>query len=106
MSCFEEQTVYYAINYTFGVVPNTTGKCDNTDACRQAYCELNRRRGVDWICFSASQANDIVNPLDVWQIVLYCVLVFLVVYSVLITFLYLRGEPRGVADPETLHLLG
>ncbi len=110
MSCFEIQTVYFAINYTFMVVANTTGTCDNTDACNQAYCDLNRRSGVDWICFSASQANDITRDpsLKTWLNGLYAFLAFFFIYSVIVTILYVRGHrdaKRDNGDPEQMPLL-
>lgn len=109
MSCFELQTVYFAINYTLRVVANTTGTCDNTDACSQAYCELNKRPGVDWICFSASQANDIIDsPMKTWLNCLYAVLAFFFVYSAIVTILYVRGtrtDSRDNGDPEKMPLL-
>lgn len=108
MACFEVDTVYFAINSSFYVQRNTTGKCDTTEACAQAYCELNNRRGVDWICFSASQANEIIHPSDTWSILLYTALALLALYSIVITFMYLR-HATGRDNPaveETEPLFG
>lgn len=82
MNCFTE-LLYFGLMANFTLVPNTTSTCSQTN-CVTSMCELAHQPYVDIVCFVASsdyiESDNIVIP------ILCSVILFLVLYSVLMTF--------------------
>lgn len=89
MSCFERDTIVYAVNASFDTLANSTAKCQDTASCEAAYCALSLRSDAAAICFSPSFLPPQTRAPDAtW--VMYVMLSLFLLYGAVVTLLYVR----------------
>ena len=84
MNCFINQLLYFGLMANFTVVPNTTSTCSSKDLCVSNMCELAHQPHVDIVCFMPSA--DYIQTTDVIIPILCSIILFLVLYSIMMTF--------------------
>lgn len=103
MSCFERDTIVYAVNTTFDTLANSTQKCQDAASCEAAYCALSMRVDAAAICYSPSFLPPQTRAPDAtW--VLYVMLSLFLLYGAVMTLLYvrLRRQRPSVASYDDL----
>ena len=102
MTCYGVDTIFFALNATYGTLDNTTGKCNGTATCGEAYCSLATGTDADWICFSGGgmpQPPTLAPTFYQSSNAIYVLFGLLLVYALVVSVLFGRLYYRHVHLP-------